>query len=323
MSNYRIGVVGASGRLGGIVFERASIASADVIPLSMRQLPADAGVQDSAHAFEGLDIAIFAAPLTTNSLHRIALEAGCHVVDVGVSEQSIGDALALDALAKAQDKSLVVMAGLAPGLSGLLGLEVARRFESAEQVDVILLQSSKGTAGMRGVCDMLDMLTNRERSSVVALSENSIGVSPVASNYLFELPTPERRLLRENGEKPEIRYLTAFDSSKMNWQIRFLRSIRGLSGSVYRLIRNNVAASKSKKASPSDESMSLIACAYDREGVEIGREHLALASDYGATADVALIIADMAAKGELRSGAGHPSYFTDWPTIKALSFASK
>lgn len=320
MGNYRIGVVGASGRLGGIVFERASIASADVIPLSVRQLPADAGVQDSAHAFEGLDIAIFAAPLTTNSLHRIALEAGCHVVDVGVSEQSIGDALALDALAKAQGKALVVMAGLAPGLSGLLGLEMARRFESAERVDVILLQSSKGTAGVQGVCDML---TNRERSSVVALSENSIGVSPVASNYLFELPTPERRLLRENGEKPEIRYLTAFDSSKMNWQIRFLRSIRGLSARVYRLIRNNVAASKSKKASPSDESMSLIACAYDCEGVEIGRQDLALASDYGATADVALTIADMAAKGELRSGAGHPSYFTDWPTIKALSFASK
>ena len=323
MDQYRIGVVGASGCLGGIIHDRASILGIKVVPLSIRQLQENTDAQDPANEFRGLNAVVFAAPLTTNSLHCLALKAGCHVVDVGISEQSIADALALDSLAKAQDKVVVVMAGLAPGLSGLIGLELGRRFESAVRVDVTLLQNSSGTAGKQGVCDMLDMLTNRERSSIVSLSNDSKTASLVASNYLFELPTPEQHLLDGYRDSLETRYLTAFDSSAMNWQIRILRLIRSISSSVYRFIRDRVAVSKSKQASPQDESISLIGSAYGREGVELGREHIRLVSDYGATADVALTMANMAAKGELAPGAGHPSNFTDWPTIKAVSFASK
>jgi len=286
----------------------------------MRKLLEEIDNSIQTNAFDELDAVIFATPLTSNALHRLALEANCHVIDVGVSEQSIAQALTLDNFARGRSKALVVMAGLAPGLSGLMGLELANRFKNSERIDIILMQSSKGTAGEQGVRDMLDMLTDQKRSAIIATRKNEAIVRGFAGRFLFELPTPERKLLNRKDQKCEVRYLTAFDTAKMNWQIRTLRFLRGLSETLYTYLRNHVAQVKSKQKQPEDETMSLVGCAYDNNKVELGRETLSLKSDYEATATVALALANMAVKDELPLVAGHLSKFTDWPGFLAKAF---
>ena len=329
----RVGIVGASGRLGRLIVGVATRAGFEVQELSTRQQGAGsvdiARSSDSlgrdgllAERFAELDAVIIAAPQTSNALHSLALEAGCHVVDVGISEDVIRVVLTLDSFARERSLTVMVMAGLAPGLTGMLGQAMAQRFQSAETIDVVLLQNSQGTAGKRGVCDMLDMLSDADKSPMTQLNGGVISPSRKASQFAFALPTPENNLLRPIVPGPAIRYYTLFDAPLMNRTIRLLRAIRRLSEKGYGSIRNLVATAKSKQAAPTDEAICLSAIANGADGSILGREDLVLASDYGATAEVAVALADMALTGLLDSGAGHPSKFTDWANVTAWAFPS-
>lgn len=265
----------------------------------------------------GLDAIINAAPQTSNALHRSALEAGCHMVDVGISEDVIRSALALDAFAQEQNLTLVLMAGLAPGLSGMLGYELAKRTPSARKVDVVLLQNAQGTAGKRGVSDMLDMLSDKTRSPITQLNDDVLPGSERRNRYAFALPTPETALLSQDIHEPSISYHTLFNSHAMNRTIRLLGIIRRVSESAYSGIRNLVATRKSRQPPPDDETIYLSAVATDAEGTILAREDLKFASDYGATSKIAVALTDMALAGRFQAGAGHPSKFSDWRTVTA------
>jgi len=329
----RVGIVGASGRLGRLIVSVATRAGFDVQALSTRQQgvdtlditrSSDRLGRDSllAASCAELDAVIIAAPQTSNALHRLALEAGCHVVDVGISEEVIRAVLTLDSFARERSLTVMVMAGLAPGLTGMLGQAMAQRFRAAETIDIVLLQNSQGTAGKRGVCDMLDMLSDANRSPMTQLNGGVISPSGKASQFAFALPTPESNLLRPIVQGPAIRYYTLFDAPLMNRTIRLLRVIRRISVKGYGSIRNLVATAKSKQASPTDETICLSAIANGADGSILGREDLVLASDYGATAEVAVALADIALTGLVDSGAGHPAQFTDWASVTARAFPS-
>ena len=102
-----VGIIGARGRLGTAI---------------MNTLNRIGGIQ--AVAIEvpkvELDAVINAAPLPDVCLHRQALSLGCHVVDVTINPDLIRQMLTLDELAQQRNQCLITMAGLAPGLTGLL-----------------------------------------------------------------------------------------------------------------------------------------------------------------------------------------------------------
>ncbi len=327
VTQFKVGVIGASGRLGTLMIEKAKELGLDVSAIASR--PCDgwpSGIGYLHHAdpanwsalipeLQKLDALVIAAPLASNELHRIALDSGCHVVDVGISETVIRGSLAFDDLARQRGLSIVLMAGLAPGLSGLLARDMALRFPAAQFVDVTLLQSARGTAGKRGVRDMLDMLTDTTLSQITQVHACHSETQPEAQWSAFSLPTPETAFVAHEAPLPKIRYHTLFDAAFMNRAIRVLRKVRRVSFPAYQSIRNSAAAAKSKQKMPRDEQACLAAVATSVDGSCLGRVDHVIASDYEATAEVAAVFAKLACSGELPAGAGHPADFTDWSTF--------
>ena len=324
---FKAGVIGAAGRLGTLMVEKAAGLGFDVTAIASR--PGDGwpkGIRYLHHAnannwsaiipeLAELDVLIIAAPLTSNALHRIALDNDCHVVDVGISETVIHASLALGSTAKERGLSIVLMAGLAPGLSGLLAQDMVLQYPAAQVVDVTLLQSVRGTAGKQGVCDMLDLLTNTTLSHITQVHDSRSARPSERECQAFSLPTPETVFLAAEASTPSIRFHTLFDAPFMNWAIRVLRDVRDISPPAYRLVRNLAAAVKSKQALPSDERACLAAVATGADGTLLGRADYVIASDYAATAEVAMTLAKLACSAELSAGVGHPADFTNWSSL--------
>jgi hypothetical protein len=327
VKRFKAGVIGASGRLGTLMTEKVRKLGLEVSAIASRPCdgwPSDIGYLHHADPanwsalipeIQNLDVLVIAAPLASNDLHRIALDNGCHVVDAGISEPVIRDSLALDDLARQRGLSIVLMAGLAPGLSGLLARDMALRFPTAQSVDITLLQSSRGTAGKRGVSDMLDMLTDPKLSQITQVHACHYEAQSDSQWSAFSLPTPETVFLAHEGLTPEIRYHTLFDAAFMNRAIRLLRKVRGISLPAYCSIRNLAATAKSKQERPKDERACLAAVATTVDGTALGRVVHVIASDYSATAEVAAVFAKLACSGKLLAGAGHPADFTSWSTL--------
>ena len=89
------------------------------------------------------DVVVLASPPGHGDFARTALEIGAHVVSVS---DSIDDTLALRELhsfASAVNRSVIIGAGFAPGLSCLLAIHGAVEFESIDEIHV----AKTGTAG--------------------------------------------------------------------------------------------------------------------------------------------------------------------------------
>jgi hypothetical protein len=90
------------------------------------------------------DVAILATPCRTHvGLAAELLRAGSHVVSISDCPEDVVDLLALDELARANDRSLVVGAGMAPGLSCLLARLAGDQLDSVDAISV----AKAGTAG--------------------------------------------------------------------------------------------------------------------------------------------------------------------------------
>ena len=270
-----------------------------------------------------LDALIIASPSNSNKIHRLAIEAGCHVIDVGINENAIRAALTLSEETQNKSLKIVLMAGLAPGLSGLMAHEMALRFPAATCVSVVLVQSAKGAAGKRGVVDMLDMLTDPMQAPMTTLTDLFDLASLNNKLKAFVLPTPERNLLPRNEEGPEFHYFTIFDASWMNQAVIFLRVLRQFSSGLYQVLRDAISVVKSNQVAPSSEDVTLVAIAVGADGEPIGREEISFPSDYGATARVACELTRMSVINLPPHGVGHPLKFTDFSSLTCRAFPAE
>jgi hypothetical protein len=297
--------------LGGLIVQELIELGLNVEPLSSRT---DLSQCDE---LSSLDALIIASPSVDAASHKLALQSGCHVIDVGIDANAIRSALKLDQQAKNRKRRIVLMAGLAPGFSGMMAAELAQQYRDADTVKVLLQQSSQGTAGKRGVTDMLDMLTDPSQPAptpVGFLTDDRLGNRPRA----FSLPTPEVAFLGTGKTGATIIYLTLFDAAWMNRAVEHLHWLRGKSERVYTLARDLLAAAKSKQPASQDEEVKLIAIAQGDDGKVLGREDHSFPSDYGATAKTACALARLALLDKPPFGAGHPLTFTDLESLKVL-----
>jgi NAD(P)-dependent dehydrogenase (short-subunit alcohol dehydrogenase family) len=210
----RVGVVGATGGLGRSIASRLEAAGAVVVTVDPRRLGQDstgletgpaAGSADAelGRLLATLQALVVAAPLTDVAVHRMAVRNSCHVVDVNVGELNRA-LLTLDEEAVEDGRSVVAMAGLAPGLTGLLGGEVLSMFEpAATRVCVALLQSPTGAAGVQGARDMLDLLTAPDAGYRLRPVQDPTG--PIWDVPLFGLPNAEPEIsgCEGSGRGPE------------------------------------------------------------------------------------------------------------------------
>lgn len=116
--------------------DRASAVASSLGP------PATVGSWGSA-ALEAADVVLLAQPRDHPAMAATAVAAGAHVVSVTDDVAEVRGLLALDAKARRRERSVVVGAGFAPGLSCLLAKHAAATFDTVEEVHV----ARAGTGG--------------------------------------------------------------------------------------------------------------------------------------------------------------------------------
>jgi hypothetical protein len=306
----RVGVVGAAGALGRSIVSQLEATGAVVVPVDPRRPGRPSTGAGSIHAAglaEGdlerllttLQALVVAAPLTDETLHRTAVRSGCNVVEVNVGELNRA-LLTLDEEAAGAGQAVVAMAGLAPGLTGLLGSDVLSTFEPpATTVCVALLQSPTGAAGVQGTRDMLDLLTAPEAGYRIRPVQDATGT--IRDAPLFGLRNAEPEI---SGLHRSLELGTGFDHRGTHAQLRTLKLLRSVTPVLYGPLRDRIAERKARTPGR-DETTVLSAVALDESGAPVGGRSLTVSSDYGATAAVAASVALAAGEQQLRTGAGH------------------
>ena len=89
------------------------------------------------------DVTVLATPGPSRRAAEIALQQGSHVVALSDDPADVRALLGLDAAARSYQRTLVVGAAMAPGLSCVLASHLRRRFDEVEEVHV----ASYGTGG--------------------------------------------------------------------------------------------------------------------------------------------------------------------------------
>lgn len=309
MREATIGVVGAGGSLGRLVVAALEADGAAVVAVDVRR--SDPGQR--AELLGTLDALVVVAALPDATLHREALERGCHVVDVGVDLPLNLQLLALDEVARAGPCSLVAMAGLAPGLTGALGANVLDAFApEAQRVVVALLQSPTGTAGEHGTRDMLDLLTGADVTARHRPVLTAAGT--IVRTRLLDLRNAEPDIC---GLGARLEPVTGFGRAMMHLQLRALRAVRSVVPAAYPPVRDRAARRKARTPG-TRETTRLSAVALDAEDRPVGGRLLTVTSDYGATAAVAAATATAAAHARLVPGAGHLLGFLGLDELVAL-----
>lgn len=309
MADVVVGVVGARGSLGRLITAALESDGAQAVAVDVRR----SGQSERAGLLGTLDAVVFGAPIRDAGLHREALASGCHVVDVAVDRNLNHQLLMLDQAAHDAHRSIVAMAGFAPGLTGLLATDMLERFSTtAARTVVAVLQSPTGTAGDHGTREMLDLLTGADvtyRDRPVQAMDGTIG-----RLRLFDLPVAEPEL---SGLGTGLELVTGFGQASLHTQLRALRIVRSRIRAAYPPARDRAARRKAQTPGTSEQTQ-LSAVALDGADQPVGGRLLTVSSDYGATAAVAAATATAAARGQLAPGAGHLRQFLTLPGLIEL-----
>ncbi|MGC5616953.1 NAD-dependent epimerase/dehydratase family protein [Georgenia sp. Z1491] len=309
----RIVVAGASGVLGGRIATRlARTTDATVVagdhraeraPLTARAVGAPEqvhlDVRDAAsiaRALDGADALVVAAPQDRPFVQEVGLGAGVHVVDVSPDPTLTAQVRATDARARRRGVASVTMAGMFPGLSGLVVTDLVSGLDQVDHVELLYHQSTNASVGPDGTEAMLRWVA----APVPPTRRPGLADRHPREPGLRRFEHPERALL-EDATGADVRYWTGWDSPA------FTRVVAGLARTrVLRPLAPVLAPLATHDPDRPEEAMLTVrvlgrrAGRPDRDGVR-----LVCDSDYGATAAVAVALTRLALGGRL-VGAGVP-----------------
>lgn len=268
----------------------------------------------------GLSAVIVCPRQERPEVQRICVERGIPCLDVTIDPEFIAQVHALDARARETGTPLLTMAGMWPGLSGLMAVGAAGMLDRVDRVDLALCQSTRANAGPEGIADMMGCFAK----PVVDLNGGQTREVPGFSvKRRIAYPEPfgsrshrlvdfvEGGVLAEALGVAEVRTWTGFDSAAFQALVSLLRRAGFLGlfrrkGTGLRLARlvNAVKGLGPKGPEP-------IALVVEARGERGGRAHevrlsLQGPSDYGITAMSAVAMARLLTGRAEKAGAGHP-----------------
>lgn len=170
----RVLVVGATGGVGRFVSEEvvrllgpSALVVGDYKPERGESVARELGAEVSFRcvdvterasiesAVDGVEAAIVAVQQVDPLVQSACLARRIPCLDLTLDAGLFEKVRALDARPEARETVSIVMAGLIPGLSGVMVKHVVDTLQDVSAIDVGLLQSSQGTAGTTGIADML------------------------------------------------------------------------------------------------------------------------------------------------------------------------
>ncbi len=265
--------------------------------------------------------AVIVCPLQERpEVQRICVERGISCLDVTIEPEFIAQVHSLDARARETGTPLLTMAGMWPGLSGLMAVRAAGMLDRVDRVDLALCQSTQSKAGPEGIADMMGCFAKPvlERSGGQARVVPGFSVKrritypePFGSRSHRLVDFVEAGVLAEALGIAEVRTWTGFDGAAFQALVSFLRRVGFLGlfrrkGTGLRLARLVNAVKGIGPEGP--EPIALVIEASGEQGgrAQLARLSLQGPSDYGVTAMCAVAMARLLTDRAEAAGAGHP-----------------
>ncbi|PSK81015.1 saccharopine dehydrogenase-like protein [Murinocardiopsis flavida] len=331
MGMVEIVVAGASGVLGRMICTEAQRIFGDDVTVVVgdrresrgRETAAGLGgrarsvVMDVADdesvrtGLRGADLVIVAVGQSKPRVQDACIQLGVPCVDVTTDAEVVARVVERDDEARRSKVALVVMAGLFPGLSGLLAQQAAASLDSVDRLDIALRQSTNAEVGPSGVADMLRIVSApvhgrpgfRERARLPFRS-GSAAVRRIAH--------AEQRVLTEEIGVSDVAYWTAWDNERFNRMVGALIRARVLPRMA------SAFAVLAQHTPDRPQRVELMARAGGRVDGEAADRIVQLSadSDYGATATVAAALGAMALE-QRWAGSGPPLRFSTLGAVLA------
>jgi saccharopine dehydrogenase-like NADP-dependent oxidoreductase len=262
-------------------------------------------------------------------VQRICVARRIPCLDVAIEPDFIDRVHSLDSPARETGTPLLSMAGMWPGLSGLMAARAAGMLDRVDRLDLALCQSTQSQVGPEGIADMMGSFA---RPVPVRSGGRVRQVPGFSLKRRIDYPEPfgvrshrlvdfvERQALAEALEVPEVDTWTGFDSAGFEMLVALLRraGVLGLfrrNGIGLRLARAVNAVKGLGPAGP--EPVAVVALARgEREGrAREVRLSLTGPSDYGVTAMAVVAMARLLPGRTEAAGAGHPLRCFDLPEV--------
>jgi hypothetical protein len=253
-------------------------------------------------------------------VQRICVERRVPCLDVAIEPEFVAQVHSLDSPARETGTPLLSMAGMWPGLSGLMAARAAEMLDRVDRLDLALCQSTRSQVGPEGIADMMGCFA---KPVSVQIGERVREVPGFSLKRRIDYPEPfgtrshrlvdfvERAVLAEALEVLEVGTWTGFDSAGFEVLVSLLRRA-GLLGLFRRKglgLRLARAVNAVKELGPSGpERIALVVHALGETGGRAREIRLSLLgpSDYGVTAMTAVAMARLLTNRTGAAGAGHP-----------------
>jgi hypothetical protein len=281
-------VIGAQGVLGGLIARAFEAAGWDVLrggrrpdgEPGLRLVDLDRPDTVTA-ALEGVDVAVNTVPDTSMTAERAVLERGGALVNV--SALPVAAVGALRDSGRDRRGTVVVNAGLAPGITNLVAAELLAAHPEADAVELALTFSAAGVNGRAGREFSHRNLTavRRHRTAAIPLPE------PFGERRCLEFAETERGWLGAVADGMTVRSYACFAERGLHRTLLALNRV----GAIAPLTRVAVAAGRG--GAPREPSREPVAewIAVLRGGERVAARTVEAAGDYGSTAAVTAILA--------------------------------
>lgn len=306
-------IVGGSGTLGRRIARSLTSLPDDIFIASRDLSKAKAACESLGERFSAIQLdpaggglpshlgrstkVVIAAP-SSEGIQRACFDRAIPSVNVTLSTVGLN---AMNAQQTSAGATHVLLAGLLPGLSGLLAVDAARRVGRLERLDLVLTQSANADVGVSGMRDMLRSLTRSD-------------TTPPDQRPLMKMAHPEMahlaaRALATSGPGSAVHYWAAWDSPAQMRRIRSLQRARLLGLLAFlpgRLLERMTSHDPRQREAVTLEA---IATGTLNDTRVERRRTLFAASDYGATAAAAAFL--VRALAECQNGVWLPCELFD------------
>lgn len=254
MSIKRILVIGASGGVGRFIckevirsFQPSTLVVGDYKIERGQRLAHELGKdvvfryvdihnsESQITAFKKIDAIIVAVQQRQPVIQSVCLSKRIPCFDITLRGEFIQKVHELNKQASSFDTPLLMMAGLFPGLSGIIIKSIVEQFKSVQQVDVAFLQSINGTTGAMGIADMLGAFaqpvvlntsTHSEELKGFNLTKEFIFPEPFGVSKARLINYDEADVISQKLGIKNINYWTAFNVENFNRVLVFLNRIK-------------------------------------------------------------------------------------------------
>ncbi len=281
-------------------------------------------VMDEDHiksVIKNVDIVVVALKQKLPRIQQACMQNGILCIDVTPFYDFVQKVNELHPIAEKNNVGSVIMSGFFPGLSALLIKKAITNFQEVNEINVALLQSTNARAGVIGIVDMLEIISQ----PILVENKNLSGFTKKRNMYFLNHSTKQEIRLIEHSEKTlieeklipaPINYWTSWNSRSFTKIVSLFRKI----GLLKYVNRHRDLLSKVVKHNPEKDERAFLTV--EVKGIKGKNEvvkvlALSTFSDYHTTAMVTASLAKIAGRNEVK-GVVCPFEITDLDEILSV-----